>query len=164
MNTSPFIILVILSTFSLSSLHAQQGKKIIGKLKTTLYLAGNSFDSPPFAEAKKVSKQTIMRMKKVEGFDFQKYYLLGEDKTDIFRSFENWALPLKPSKVLTLSYEPIGKPTKNSLKMNLDLWQKDRKIMKTAASKLELNKTMYIRGPQWKKGFLIIAVEVLQLN
>ncbi len=162
--THKFLALVALFTLCTSIAVADTGKESIGKLKTTIYLGTNDAGKKPCASAVAVSSVEIAKMKGFEGLSFKHYYKIGSDTTNILKALENWSLPLKPSKAITLSYEPAGNISNNSIQLNLDIWQGNKKIMKSAASQLTIGKPMFIRGPAWKNGFLILGVEVITLK
>ena len=63
-----------------------------------------------------------------------------------------------------MSFEPVGKAQGKVIKLDLDLWQLKKKIMKSATTTLQVGKPLYIRGPQWRGGYLIIVVELISLK
>jgi len=57
----------------------------------------------------------------------------------------------------------VGKPADNNLKMDLELWLAQKKVMKRVAS-LTQGKPVYVQGPAWRGGKLIVVVELLSLE
>ena len=143
---------------------ADAGKEEIGKLKVSLYLGSNDAKVDAGARAKKIQSGDLKQLTKSPSFTFGHYFLLGQDEQSLLRSYENWASPLRPSEAILMSFEPVGKAEGRSIKLDLDLWQSKRKIMKSATTTLNIGKPLYIRGPQWRGGYLIIAVELTSLK
>lgn len=139
------------------------GKEKIATLKTSLYLASNdpSIYNDSRSLKPKVQKKHPIIAKQQKKFNYSR--LLGVDTKPVLRSYENWALPLKGSKALMLSFEAIGKPTNNTLIIDLNLWQKKKKIMKKAHT-FEVGKPLQIQGPKYKKGYLILSIELVSIN
>jgi hypothetical protein len=143
---------------------ADAGKEEIGQLKVSLYLGSNDADVDAGKQAKKVDVKTLKHLSSSEAFKFENYFFLGADQQAVLRSYENWASPLKPSETILMSFEPVGKAQGKVIKLDLDLWQLKKKIMKSATTTLQVGKPLYIRGPQWRGGYLIIVVELISLK
>ena len=79
------------------------------------------------------------------------------DTQPLFRSYENWAQPLKPSDEVLVRLEAQGHATKDSASIDLELWIRRQKIIKTDA-KLEGSTPLFVLGPEWRGGRLIVAV------
>ena len=164
MTSKRHFLIFLISLFGCQFLLADTGKEKIGKLKVSLYLASNDGDVDAGPKAKKVDASELKHLSKAKSFTFKHYFLLGEDEESLLRSYENWAAPLKPSEAILMSFEPVGKAVNNVIRLDLDLWQSKKKIMKSAATALTVGKPLYIRGPQWRGGYLIIAVELTSLK
>jgi hypothetical protein len=54
-------------------------------------------------------------------------------------------------------FEAQGRPTKKSAVLDLELWLGRKKIVKTDA-RLEGDRPLFVLGPEWRGGRLIIAV------
>ena len=142
------------------------GKEQIGKVKASLYIGFNGDISKLGSKAKglKPPKQsTIKLLQAVDKLRFDHYLNLGEDVQSVFRSYENWLSPLKPSEEILLSYDSQGRLDNGGLRLDLELWQHHHKVMKTNPVLLK-NKPLFILGPKWRGGTLIIAVELLELT
>ena len=132
------------------------GKTKIGKVCVTVYHATDG--EPKVSEGKSgVSKETADRLRKEKRLRFKSYRLLGQDTEPLWRSYENWAQPLKPSDEVLVRFEAKGRPTKKAVSLDLELWLSRKKIVKTDAT-LEGDRPLYVLGPEWRDGRLIIAV------
>lgn len=159
--------LLLLSTCLIlpSTLAAQQdnGKETVGELKATLYIGTDGDVADLGSNLKEVPSIVETKLRNVEKMKFKHYRNLGTDKQPVLRSYENWLRPLNPSKEILLSYESKGVSKKNTLRLDLELWQQSRKLMKTDPV-LQVGKPLLILGPKWRGGQLIIAVELTQLH
>ena len=132
------------------------GKSKIGRVSVTVYHATNG--NPKAAGAKAVvAKETTVRLQKEKRLRFKHYHLLGQDTQPLLRSYESWAQPLKPSDEVLVRFEAQGRPTKKSAVLDLELWLGRKKIVKTDA-RLEGDRPLFVLGPEWRGGRLIIAV------
>lgn len=133
------------------------GRTKVGKVSVTVYHATNG---DPMAAGKKAlaaSKEISDRLRLDARLRFKNYRLLGTDTQPLLRSYESWAEPLKPSDEVLVRFEAQGEPTKNTVVLDLELWLARKKIIKTD-SRLEGDKPLFMLGPEWRGGRLIIAV------
>lgn len=132
------------------------GQSRIGRVCVTVYHATDG--DPKLSGAKTtVSKETTERLRKEERLRFKYYRLLGQDTQSLLRSYENWAQPLKPSDEVLVRFEAKGRPTKKTIALDLELWLGRKKIVKTDAC-LDGDRPLFVLGPEWRGGHLIIAV------
>ena len=132
------------------------GKTKIGRVCVTVYHATDG--KSKVADGKSgVTKETADRLRKEKRLRFDNYRLLGQDTQALLRSYENWAQPLKPSDEVLVRFEAKGRPTKKTVILDLELWLSRKKIVKTDAS-LEGDRPLFVLGPEWRDGRLIIAV------
>lgn len=162
----PLLFLTLLS--SVSSLSAQAkandaGTDSVGELKVSLIFGTDGDVDKAGKGLKKPSEARLEALKNLQSIKFAHYRLLGEDQQPILRSYENWANPMKNSKEILLSFQPRGKPVDDHLKMDLEFWQSHEKIMKSGAT-LKKGKPLFIQGPAWRGGKIIIAVELMSLT
>lgn len=148
-------ILLGLATF----LHAQEdpGKAEIGKIRVTVFFATNGDPKTAGERAEAVGQETKARLQRETRLKFAHYMTLGADIKEIFRSYENWAQPLQPSDEVLVRFEPRSLPTKDSVSLDFELWLARKKILKTDVH-LREGRPLYILGPEWRGGRLIIAV------
>ena len=139
------------------------GKERVGQIKATLYIGTNDELAKLGDRAKKsaiVDEATIKRLQSIPKMRFKNYRRLGEDVQSVFRSYENWLSPLKPSEEILLSFESRGSSKDGGLKLDLEFWQQHRKVMKSDPV-LHIGQPLIILGPKWRGGTLIIAVELI---
>jgi hypothetical protein len=133
------------------------GRTKVGSLGVTVYFATNDDPAAAGEHAEEISKETLSRLQGEERLRFSHYRALGADTQPIFRSYENWAQPLKPSDEILVRFETRTQPTKDSVTLDLELWLARKKILKTDAN-LQPGRPLYVLGPEWRGGRLIIAV------
>lgn len=142
---------------------AQEGKDKVGKLSVKLYFGTDGDVALAGEKAQDVPAQVKQLFLQSKHLRFSQYKLLGVDTPPIFRSYENWAAPLRPSEEILLSFEPRDKPGDGNIHLDLEFWQSKKKVMK-ASQNLHLGKPIFILGPVWRGGRLIIAVELVSLK
>ena len=143
----------------LSGLAAAQedpGKAQIGRVCVTVYHATDG-ESKAADGKSGVTKDMADRLRKEKRLRYDNYRLLGQDTQALLRSYESWAQPLKPSDEVLVRFEAKGRPTKKAVNLDLELWLSRKKIVKTDVS-LEGDRPLYVRGPVWRDGRLIIAI------
>ena len=161
------IISALTIFLSMASGHAQDasediGQEQIGKIQATVYYGRDEELGDLGKDAKPISPQELERLQSIEKMQFKNYLKLGEETRSVLRSYENWLSPLKPSKEIMLSFESRGLSKEGGLRLDLELWQHKRKVMKSDPV-LYQGKPLLILGPKWRNGRLIIAVEVTEL-
>lgn len=139
------------------------GKEKIGKIKATVYYGTDGVVTKLGKNATVVPDAVSKRLKGIEKMRFKNYRQLGTDSQPVLRSYENWVSPLKPSEEIMLSFESRGVTGNTGLRLDLELWQHKRKVMKSDPV-LYQNRPLYILGPKWRDGRLIIAVELIALT
>ena len=164
-----FPILILAALCSLCKLSAQTsestdaGRDSVGELKVSLLYGTDGDVTQAGKGLKQPSKAQLAALNGLKTIKFAHYRLLGEDQQPILRSYENWANPMKSSKEILLSFQPRGKPVNDHLKMDLEFWQSHKKIMKSGPT-LKKGKPLFIQGPAWRGGKIIIAVELISLD
>lgn len=133
------------------------GRTNMGQVSVTVYYGTNNDPKAAGAKAGEVDELTVARLRREERLRFQDYRVLGQDTQPLLRSYENWAQPLKPSDEVLVRFEARSKPTKKSTRLDLELWLGRKKILKTDA-RLEGGRPLFILGPEWRGGRLIIGV------
>lgn len=151
----------ILSLIALSAnpvlAQADPGREEIGKLEVTVYYATNGNPSAAGERAAPISAETEKELHAMEHLKFAHYRALGAETQSILKAYENWAQPLKPSDEILVRFEARSKPKPESISLDLELWLSRKKIVKTAVS-LKAEQTLYMLGPEWRGGHLIIAI------
>ena len=139
------------------------GKESIARLRTVLLFGTDANLETVVPEAKVADKAHSMRIELIKDLNFSNYGLLGSDTKPILRSYTNWASPMKGTDEILLSFEPNSAAEDDGVKLDLELWQGKRKVMKTTQP-LKNGKWLYIAGPQWRGGRLIVGIELLPLT
>jgi hypothetical protein len=133
------------------------GRAKVGKLEVTVYFATNGDPTAAGERAQEIATAIRDRLRSEEKLKFDHYRALGAETQPIFRSYENWAQPLKPSDEILVRFETRTQPTIDSVSLDLELWLARKKILKTDAA-LQAGHLLYVLGPEWRGGRLIIAV------
>jgi hypothetical protein len=133
------------------------GRAKVGKLEVTVYFATNGDPAAAGDRAQEIPAEIRARLRSEEKLKVDHYRALGAETQPIFRSYENWAQPLKPSDEILVRFETRTQPAKDSVSLDLELWLARKKILKTDAS-LQAGHPLYVLGPEWRGGRLIIAV------
>lgn len=133
------------------------GRATIGRVSVTVYYATHGDPKVAGAKAAAVSRETEKRLRSEERLRFKNYRTLGRDVQPLLRSYESWAQPLKPSDEVLVRFEARSRPTEQATGLDLELWLSRKKILKMDA-KLEGKRPLFILGPEWRGGRLIIGV------
>ena len=133
------------------------GKTNIGRVSVTVYYATNGDPKVAGAKAAPVSKTMEKRLRSEGRLNFKSYQTLGQDVQPLLRSYESWAQPLKPSDEVLVKFEARSLPTEEMMKLDLEVWFSRKKVLKTDA-RLEGNRPLFVLGPEWRGGRLIIGV------
>lgn len=133
------------------------GKANMGRVSVTVYYATNGDPKVAGTKTATVGKLTEKRLRDEDRLRFKNYRILGQDLQPLLRSYESWAQPLKPSDEVLVRFEARSRPTKEATGLDLELWLSRKKVLKTDA-RLEGNRPLFVLGPEWRGGRLIIAV------
>jgi hypothetical protein len=137
------------------------GKEVIGSVKLTVYYGTNGDPAAAGPRAKDASVEITTRLAKEQKLKYSKYLELAKDHRMLYRSYQNWAEPFQPaSDEIMLRFEPQSNLINNdTMRLDLELWLSRKKILKTDAA-LTYGKPLFILGPDWKGGRLILLVEL----
>lgn len=138
-------------------LHADRGRDIIGSVTVTLIHATDVAEMPELAKFKALDGATQQRLIKDPHLKFAHYRVLGADTKPLFRSYENWAQPMKCTDDVLVRFEAQARPSKELTRLDIELWLSHKKILKTGAA-LTANEPMYVLGPEWRQGRMIIII------
>ena len=137
--------------------------KSIGSMSVRLLFATNEDPAAAGGIAKKLPENEIKKLQSIPGLEFEHYRLIGVDTPDILKGYESWATPLRPSKEILVSFETIKRAKDGRVQMVLQYWQSQRKMF-TVNPTLTVGKPLYLLGPEWRKGRLILAVKLEKLQ
>lgn len=158
MNLNKWIsVILVLVWIPLASALEDTGKTRIGKVEVVVYYATNGDLKASGLKTSVVPAKIVERLAGEPQLRFKHYGMLGRDAQPLLRSYESWAEPLKPSAEVMVRFEAQGKPTRKTAVLDLELWLARKKILKTDV-KLEGSRPLYILGPEYRGGRLIVAV------
>jgi len=100
------------------------------------------------------NKADVERMKKVEKLQFPTYRLIGAVSEDVLKEYESWVLP---SEVFFIKLDSLGRDEEGALNATLNIWQQKNVLLK-ASMKLRKGRPMFVRGPKWGEGYIVIAL------
>lgn len=135
------------------------GKDALANVTFTVYYGTNGDPAAAGARATEVSAEAAQKLAADPKLHFSKYRVLGKDEKPLFRSYENWAQPLRPSDEVLLRFEAQSVLSKDVMRLDLELWLSRKKILKTDAP-LSPSKPLLVLGPEWRGGRLILAIEL----
>ena len=151
------VAVVLAAVSNLAIAQDDPGKANMGRVCVTVYFATNGDPTAAGSKAAVVTKTTEKRLRSEERLNFKSYRMLGQDVQPLLRSYESWAQPLKPSDEVLVRFEASSLPTEQMMKLDLELWISRKKILKTDA-RLEGKRPLFVLGPEWRGGRLIISV------
>jgi hypothetical protein len=124
-----------------------------GKIWGALYFATDS----EIEKAEPGTEKTKATLEKLaKAFEEKHYQLLGEHTQAIFSEYESWVVP---SKDIFLKIDSKG-PAKEGkgINLHLQLWRDKNVLLKTDV--VLRDTPIFIRGPKWGNGYLIMAIEL----
>lgn len=133
------------------------GRANIGRVEVTVYYATNGDPKVAGKKVAAVSPEIEKRLRGEERLRFKNYRVLGRDAQPLLRSYESWAQPLKPSDEVLVRFEARSRPTPEATGLDLELWLSRKKVLKMDA-RLEGDRPLFVLGPEWRGGHLIIGV------
>jgi len=139
------------------------GQESIGKLRVRLIYGTDGDVTKACKPLTTPNAEQLAGLSKLSKIKFKHYRNLGEDIQPILRSYENWAKPLSGSKEILLSFQPRGEAVDGALILDVEFWQSHKKILK-GGIQLERAKPLYIQGPDWRGGKVIVVVELVSLK
>ncbi|MGA0900712.1 MAG: hypothetical protein ACO3SO_09930 [Luteolibacter sp.] len=159
----PLILIGTLALIPTARAQQDPGKQVVGKIKVEVYHATDGDPKVAGKHALEVDKNLAERLKREKQTCFKHYCLLGSDTKELYRSYENWAEPVKPSDEIMVRFEAQSAPSSDSATLDLELWLGRKKIVKTDIN-LSIGKPLWVRGPTWRQGHLIISVSLLSIE
>ncbi len=147
-----------------SVLDAQDpGTESIGTMRVELIYATSGKVEVDGVTTKELGSERIKELQAVKELSFENYRLLGSDVSSILNGYEGWATPLRPSKEILISFQPIKRGDGDQMQMVLEYWQGKKKVFATNPT-LTKGKAFYLVGPKWREGRVIISVKILTLD
>ena len=116
-----FLALISVAILLIADLLAQDpGMEPIGSLGVELFYATNDDVKLAGDQAQEVAKEQVKALKGIKELSFSDYRRLGADRPTILRGYESWATPLKPSKEILVSFQPIKREGPGRPKQPID--------------------------------------------
>lgn len=159
MNRRRAISMISLLGAGIATGQTDPGKDVIGTVTVIVYYGTNGESTSAGPRAKAVPDEVSARLSKDERLRYSKYMELGRDMMPLYRTYENWAKPLAPSREVLLRFEAQSHLSKELMRMDVELWIAQKKILKTDAA-MTPDKPLLVLGPEWRGGRLIISVEL----
>lgn len=153
--------LSLVIVFAIPSAANSEDKYQIGLFEVAVFYATNGDPALAGENHQDLSDDLKKRVKLQNKLAFASYRLLGTDKQPIYRSYENWTEPLKPSDEILVRFEVSHPRVKNAITLDWELWLARKKILKTDTH-FVLDQPLFILGPTWRKGQLIIMMKLLE--
>jgi len=159
------LVLPIMLAVSAAVAHAQDpGKEVIGKVRTELLFGTNGPVTSLGSGVTELSPVEETRLRKVSKLVTLKNFVkLGSVEQDILKGYKSWAQPIRNSQALMVTFQPQA-AIKESRRLRLDVeyWQKSKMALRWDRV-FEVGKRVYLVGPKWRDGNLIITVELVSL-
>ncbi len=145
---------------------ADPGKEEIGEIKTELIFGTDAAVGAMGKGVPQLSEKEQSRLAASKNIpSYKRFVRLGSDVRPILKGYKQWAAPISNSQAIMLTFQPqglIGKG-KEGMRMDLELWQNKKMVLRTDPI-LNKNRRVYILGPKWRGGNLIITVELVSLK
>lgn len=154
-----FALLLFWMVLPTSAMAADPGRDEIANVKVVVYHATNGDPGVAGDKATEVSEKKTKWLASKESLKFEHYRLLGADSKPLFRSYENWAQPISGSDEILCRFEVASRLSKESVRMDLELWLSRKKILKSGVV-LTAGKPVVVLGPEWRGGRMIVSVEL----
>jgi len=151
-----FATLLVLPSLALA---ADPGRDVVGQLHVRVYFGTDGDPSVAGERVTEVAEETVARLQAQDQLKFDHYVGLGNDQKPVYRSYENWAQPIKGSDEILCRFEVQKRLVEDSLRLDLELWLSRKKVLKSGVQ-LDVGKPMLVLGPEWRGGRLIISVEL----
>ncbi len=141
------------------------GKEVIGKVRTAVLFGTNGSPAALGDGVVSLSAEEEGKLRKVAKLEpYETFVKLGSVEQDILKGYKSWAQPISNSQALMLTFQPQAS-IKESRKLRLDVeyWQKSKMTLRWDRV-FEVGKRVYLIGPRWRDGNLIITVELVGLK
>jgi hypothetical protein len=135
------------------------GKTVMGNVSVKVFYATDGDATAAGPKATTLEAAMEQRLRNEVKLRFKHYRALGEDIQPLFRSYENWAQPLRPSDEVLVRFEARTRPSEKSTRLDLELWLSRKKILKTDVL-LAGDRPLLVLGPEWRGGRLIVVVSL----
>lgn len=157
MNRRRFLPLFWLLALMVAAPAKDPGRDVVGRLQVVVFYGTDGDPAAAGERTQEVDEATAERLRAQDQLHFEHYRLLGSDRKVVYRSYENWAQPIAGSDEVLCRFEVESRVSKESLRLDLELWLSRKKILKSGLA-LTPGKPVLVLGPEWRGGRLIISV------
>ena len=151
---------------ALTGLAAAQdpGKEVIGKVRTGVLFGTNEALAPLGESVVALGAKEAEKLKKVAKLEqYESFVKLGSVEQDILKGYKSWAQPIRNSEALMVTFQPQAAIKEaRRLRLDVEYWQKSKMALRWDRV-FEVGKRVYLVGPKWRDGNLIITVELVSL-
>jgi hypothetical protein len=138
---------------------ADPGKESLGEVEVKVYFGTDGDPAVAGERAAVVDEAEARRLRSQPTLKFKAYRMLGTDRQHVYRSYENWAQPIKGSDEILCRFETESRISPDTIRLDLELWLSRKKILKSGLA-LTHGKPVLVLGPTWRGGRLIVSVEL----
>ncbi|MFT4175822.1 MAG: hypothetical protein QM627_04130 [Luteolibacter sp.] len=153
----PLLFGLLLAVPFMVTAQEDPGKENIGHIAVGVIYATNGDPTQAGRPLTELSPKLEKQIRSEGQLVFKNYRWLGREVKPLFRSYENWAQPLKPSDEVLVRFEARTLPSDGLTPLDLELWLSRKKILKTDVI-LKGDKPLLVLGPAWRGGHLIISI------
>lgn len=142
-----------------AAMAADPGKETVGEVEVRVYFGTDADPEVAGKRAALVGDDAMNRLRAQPLLKFAHYRLLGSDRQQLYRSYENWAQPIAGSDEILCRFETESRISPETTRLDLELWLSRKKILKSGIA-LTHGKPVLVLGPAWRGGRLIVSVEL----
>ena len=153
------VLIAMLTTIGPAAAVQDPGKEVLTRIAVAVYHATNGDPEVSGEMARPVDAGTERLLRAGRHLQFEHYRALGRDIQPLYRSYENWAQPLKPSDEVLVRFEARSRPEIDRIRLGIELWLSRKQILKTDV-RLADGQPLFVLGPEWRGGRLIIAISI----
>jgi hypothetical protein len=169
MKAIPLAILIMGAGAVLPASAQDPGKEEIGKVRTELIFGTNDGVEALGSGVEALSAEDASRLMKSEQIGakigkFKNFVRLGSVEQSVLRGYKSWAAPIAGSETIMLTFQPQARVVEEKkVRLDIEFWQKKRMVWRWDPI-VEVGKRIYLAGPKWRGGHLIITVELISLK
>jgi hypothetical protein len=152
-------LLFCLCFTSMMQASEERARDVIGSVTVKVIYASNSTIKTSVGKTAPLPADFRERLIKDPKLRYTNYAIVGVDTKPLYRSVENWSQPIATSGDIMVRFEPQARPSKELTRLDLEVWLSRRKSLKVGVA-LSADTPLFIVGPQWKEGNMILAIQL----
>ena len=167
-SLAPSFLAAVVAVLSAVAAQAQNqardpGLEEIGKVRTELIFGTNGSVDALGSGVKPLPRAEVERLQKAAKIgQYKKFVRLGSVEQAVLRGYKSWAAPIANSEAILVTFQPQARVEKK-LRLDIELWQKKKMVLRWDPS-FDVGKQIYLMGPKWRDGNLIIRVKLVSLK